>query len=867
MADNSVFITGAAEGAFTDALNGLPPWATQDTAEHIEMYLRKSLDVQTKSLAQLIKSATSKGNGLSADDVDKVNKGLDEYIKNLAKANKEGEKQQKRAKDDEKAEKQKREREKKDKLFNDRVNFALGNLAAIGTKVFKAESAYLDVYDSLYKSGINVLNGQDETTSGFDMLNKLVNQTGLRLETLQKVMEKYSTTVNAVGVAKFGKTLSMTNTKLIALGYSSEQQAELLGTLMEAESGYSDIRGKSADSLAADAIKLGADLNKLSQTVGLSRQQLQENMKANARSADSTLVAATYGEEAAKRVAEFTAGFKDQSVGKVFQQMAAAIDPVFTQAYKDLQHAGLGDLANQLGRLAKDARYLDPTEAQKRLDSLLKGISPGTISALQSQLAAGNQSAQASLELINGLQQQARGVSNATEKQQDSATKTEATIAGLQTQVEKFTASLQAAFFPLESQVNAVTGAMKLLNDAIYGVIGKINGETRSWIGVGVIATGLIASVTLAIRKFDAITSKLLNGKGVVTRAFKSLGSGIANGAKAIFGFIKRPFMAAGEFISSAFSGMGTKLTNLWANILSKISAVGDGIVSAGTWLKNAITGIGSNIGTWFKNAFSAIVDGIVAAGSWIKNVFSKFFGSIGTLFEGLLSRVGPILADLGAFLGKVLGFAGRFLGVLGALWGAFDIGYMIGTQLNKILSKFEFVTKLFDFVFQAIDKLLSYIPGSIGSDARDRIEGRRKLEEQEAKADEERKARVDKQNTKPTPQPQTQQPTVVVVTPPAQAKQSTLEKVVTVPKTPMRSTIDSPSAGNAPKEEQPSTNTEMAASIPSSQPGSSLEKAARNTDINSLLNYQGLLQEQILLGINGLLAVNKDILRYTRNQ
>ena len=141
MADNSVFITGAAEGAFAEALDGLPPWATQDTAEHIEMYLRKSFDVQAKTLAQLVKSATAKGNGLSADDIEKVNKGIDEYIKNLAKANKEGEKQQKRAKEDEKAEKQKREREKKDKLSSDRWNFALGNLAAIGTKVFKAESS------------------------------------------------------------------------------------------------------------------------------------------------------------------------------------------------------------------------------------------------------------------------------------------------------------------------------------------------------------------------------------------------------------------------------------------------------------------------------------------------------------------------------------------------------------------------------------------------------------------------------------------------------------------------------------------------------------------------------------------------------
>lgn len=66
MADNSVFITGVADGAFESALGDLPPWATQHTAESIETILRKTLSLQTKALSQLVKKATSGDNSPDA---------------------------------------------------------------------------------------------------------------------------------------------------------------------------------------------------------------------------------------------------------------------------------------------------------------------------------------------------------------------------------------------------------------------------------------------------------------------------------------------------------------------------------------------------------------------------------------------------------------------------------------------------------------------------------------------------------------------------------------------------------------------------------------------------------------------------------
>lgn len=526
MADNSVFISGSATGALKEALDGLPPWATQNTAEQLEKYLRLSYGVQQKSLAQLVKTATAKGTGLSPAEIAKANDELDDLIKNLSRANDEEDKQFKRTK---RREEEENKRDKKSGDSSDALGNALKLTAAAGSKVIAVNKDYINVYDSMYKSGINVLNGNNDTASGFEALNMMVNQTGLRLQTLQVVAEKYSTTVNAVGMAKFAKTLGMSNTRLVELGYSSEAQAELIGTLMEAESGYTDIRNKTAAQLSDDAIKLGNQLGKLSQTVGLSRDQLQENLKANSKSTQAAMVFARFGKDAADKLNAATAGIKDSGLRNTFMELAAAANPAQVKGYNELVQAGLGDVANQMSSLAKAGMHLDPAEFQQRLSALTSGLETqtGKMGNLSNLLGKGGEEA---ASILNGLYQQGRGVSQASADQATNATKTQKTVAALQTEVESLAASLQKAFFPMEEQVELLTAGLGKLNGVIDKLIGSIDADTRSWVGIGLSIASVLSTVATTLASFKYLGVISANVARVFTGLIGAFTAGYAIG-------------------------------------------------------------------------------------------------------------------------------------------------------------------------------------------------------------------------------------------------------------------------------------------------------------------------------------------------
>lgn len=720
MADNSVFITGAASGAFTEALNDLPPWATEDTAESIELLLKKSLDIQTKSLQALVSRAARASTGaagLSAESARQVNDELDKLIKNLKKENDEDTKRARRRKEQEKAEQESLTRGKELKTSEEKMDYALGKLAVSGAAVLSVNKDYINVYDSLYKSGINVLNGNNSTADGFEALNQMVAQTGMRLQTLQSVLEKYSTTVNAVGVAKFSKAIALSNTQLQAMGYSSEAQAELLGAIIESESGYMDIRRKSAIELAADSIKLGTQLNRLSQTVGMSREQLQESMKATSKSTQTAFVFAKYGREAADKMNAAMAGVKDSGLKDTFMELAAAANPAQVKGYNELVQAGLGDVAEQMNQLAKSGMHLDPVEFQKRLSALTSGLEQqtGKMGNLTNLIGAGGEEAG---RILNGLYQQGRGVSDATEGQQSAATQTQATVAKLQTEIESFTATLQKAFFPLIAQVDAVAASLGVLNGAVDTGVDAVSAQVRSWLGAGLIVAGFAGTILLAKKGTDTFLSFLGSAPGTLGRAVSGISGAIAG--------------AAGKF-------------SLFAIGLAKLTA-------------------------------------------------------------------------------------------------AFAVGYGIGTMIYKILGNLDFSIKLFDKIFSGMDHILKYIPGLTGSEARERIDLRKAAAA-------------------------TETPAAARVTPAAPAairteKPSSLSAL----HTPAPSTISSPSAVGVPPA-SPATDVTQSVGDPTLTAMPAIDRSGKNTDINNLLRHQGLLLEQILIGTNSLVSVNKDILRYSRNQ
>ena len=500
MADNSVFITGAANGAFTEALSDLPPWATEHTAGQIEKHLRKNLSIQTQALRDLVRAAKGRS-GTSNPNTEnkKLSTELEKLLKNLVDQNKEANKKKKQDKEREVADKKSLLGVKEFDNKWQKARFVLNSIANVGEKLIKVDQQYMKTSDELYKSGINLLNGNDDAQTSMMSLNQAVALTGIRLETLQEVAEKYSNSINAVGFTKFAKATYQATLQLKDFGYSSKQVAELIGVYTDSMQGFTDMRQRSEQELADDAIRLGTQMGKLSLQVGISQKQLEANMVANSKSTNATLIFAAKGELAAKNMELFTSTFKDQNVGKFFEAMSAASDPVYTAGFQALQKAGLGDIANNLAQIGKSAEILGPEAARKQLNEYSKTIDPARFRGLQDQLANHSEGAQEAADMLAGVTREARNTTNATIDQSKKAVESESVLTKWNTEVERSKAIMQAAFPPLESQITALTKSLGLLNDAVYGVINHTNTEARSWISAGTVVAGFIAGTLLPL--------------------------------------------------------------------------------------------------------------------------------------------------------------------------------------------------------------------------------------------------------------------------------------------------------------------------------------------------------------------------------
>ena len=555
MADNSVFITGAAEGAFAEALNGIPPWATQKTVEDIEKVLNKLLGIQAKALAQAIKCCKGAG-GDGSGNSKTVNDELEKLAKNLKRINEEDGKKKKREKDEDKEGKDELGRSRKKRAADELWVKSIGALTGAGAKILEVQKQYFTTSEDLFKSGVNLLNGNDTTTSSMMSLNQIVTLTGLRLETFQKVVEKYTSSINAIGINKFAKTISLTNTRLISLGYNSEQQAELIGTLIESESSYADIRGKSSEQLANDAVRLGNQMTRLSILTGQSSAQLQENLKSLAKNTDSTVVAAVYGEKAAERLNTFAASFKDADVGVMFQKLAAATQPAITKTFQSLAQAGQAPLAEEFTRIAIAARdgAISAEQAQKQTTDLAQRVNSTTLQSLALLADKGVEGAAETLSVITKLRAQGNTTSKATNSQVDAVIESQASVARFSTALEDSKSLMQRTFPLLETQVNLASSALEEFNAMVKSSTDIFSAETRSWIGIGL----------EVIAGFALVTGKLTGIFDIIKGAAGFLWDGISTVGRGLFSLLN-PIAKVAAAFAVGYS-IGTLLNKMLSN-------------------------------------------------------------------------------------------------------------------------------------------------------------------------------------------------------------------------------------------------------------------------------------------------------------
>jgi hypothetical protein len=590
MADNNVFITGAAEGAFAEALNGIPPWATQKTAEDIEKLLNKLLGVQSKALAQAIKCCKGAG-GDGTTNPKQVNDELDKLAKHLKRTNEENGKKRKRDKEEDKEYKDKENRSKKSRALELLQQKITSGIVGVGDKVKDVFTSYVSISDDLYQSGINLLNGNNSTTESFESMQQMVTLTGLRLETFQKVVDKYTQSINAVGISKFAKTISKSNLELTRLGYNSEQQADLIGTLIESESSYSDIRNKSAEQLSNDAIRFGKDIRNLSQLTGQSIEKLKQNNLTLSKTNEAWVLAARLGPEATERIRGIANAFEDSDVKDLVMKFASSVSTANEDIFKTLNTAGLGAEAVQLQQIFQSAARgtISQEEALRRASDISIKIQQNRakVEALEAQRLAKNPEASRAISMFRSLSETGGRLSRATRQQTEAARESAAGVSSLQTQWERFLSTPEQAFRPLNSQINIATAGLAAFNDMLKLNIDRFESSTRSWIGVGAMVAGALGTIYLAVK----------SGSSLLTDAFGKSSKGVGAAGKELGGTVGRVgstlgFLAKGlGVVGAAFAGyeIGDKIVN----------PLIDGFISK-------MTGRENTLGGWLYDTFSS---------------------------------------------------------------------------------------------------------------------------------------------------------------------------------------------------------------------------------------------------------------------
>ncbi len=181
---------------------------------------------------------------------------------------------------------------------------------------------------------------------------------------------------------------------------------------------------------------------------------------------------------------------------------------------------------------------------------------------------------------------------------------------------------------------------------------------------------------------------------------------------------------------------------------------------------------------------------------------------------------IGDILKDIGGWFSDLFSSAGKMVS------GAMD---SLKSGLNKIYEFAPWIQKLVDFVSKFVGGVISKFAskmsfGLIGSETSDFVK-------------------------------------------PTGAEQSSAETArfsrISIPTTPMASTIVSPSAVEVQPPKVPDASSPVGAST---TVATATQKVQTREDINSMLSFQSNILEQILLSSNSLVSVNREILRYTRN-
>lgn len=705
MADNSVFISGAGSGAFLEAFEGLPPWATEDTATNIEGILKKSLGIQTKALSQMMKGMGGGGKPLSPADAKKLNDELSKTLKNFRDLNRDMDKRKRRGKEEEDQHNRKKKFwEKENELDAVRLNIG-AQLIKLGTGVKDAMISNVSIFDQLYASGINVVSGFDSAADGFDALRQLSAITGIRFTELAATIVKYNAAINSFGLEKFGKTLGMAKDGLAEFGYGTKEAGDLLGAYLETQRGFADFQHKTQTEVTADLLRFAERITRVSTATGMLRTQILANLDAISKQTEASLLAGQIGESAAEQTAEFIASFKDQKIGQSFLRMMTDIIKPLNTTFMDFQKLGFGGFGQKLMTFTQTLQGLPAEEAQKRVAEFM-AANKAEVSAMEARAnlyrQVGMKEADSALSTLVGLKQQERAYRSVSEADRKKLQATAKSSKDLQNAWENFKAQLQITFAPLPKILEMFTQGLVWLNEGfnkirswvgdvesfinsfkeITDVTGKIN--LLPWIGIGLIGVSALASLKMIFGVFKYAFSLLSGSISLVTKSIGWVAKSVMWVGKTVFSAGKH-LLTAGQFIMNALKPVGAVILRLAPMLLRLLgpvallysafqvgSAIGETIyetVSQFDWFNNAMETVFSGIESSWKfitrNA-SLIGSSLSSASSYVSEKISESGDYISSKFNNITNAYSTIISLVsGIFKGIMRQAETQFLSVI----------------------------------------------------------------------------------------------------------------------------------------------------------------------------------------------------------
>ena len=841
MADNSVFISGIADGALAKELSGLPGWATESTARNIQGILAKTYALQSKAFAELIKKGAT--GGLSPEEMAEFNKHIKDANKAL-KTQEDSEEKWKRKTDAEHNKEEKRR--KKDADYFDGKTAREATILYLQTQIIEAYKQNFAAFTSLNEAGINLVAGFDSVRDGFDGVAQLSALTGIRYTELAASMEKYNTAINAFGAGKFAKTVGQSSASLAQFGFSSKEAADLLGAYLDSQSNFTNIQNKTQSETTQDLAKFGERIMKLSIATGQSRTAILANLKSVTDSTEANILQGQTGTAAAESTLEFVSSLKNQQFGRqLLKMMTDQIKPL-NQTFQSFQKIGQGGFAQKMTAFTESLKGMDPAEQAQALKSFEEAnhaeIEHNKQQAnLYSQIPELAGEANAALETYKGLQQSANAVTRISAEELEKLKKTNKARAGFNTEFEKLMSTFQRIFSLSTPALDALTLGLtglnwvidktvelfKFFDDVILAPIMGSFGDTGKYIAD--IGSLNWAGFAFAAAALINLTPKLV--KGLLSLLSKSaspasdLLSGSAGKGKGKAG------SAAGGAIGGLLSGVGKGIGGILEGIAKGLSALGSPRVLLGVV---ALAGIAGAL--WITGKAVQQFVGL----DW-KTLALAGVALVGLGVAGAAAGLAAPLIALGA---GALGLMG------GALWIIGEAIQATGTGLQMFANSLDILSKLngdnLGNVAKGLGELgvsivafsASSLFSSTGIESLTTIVGLiNSLDLAKATAF----ASIGNAKSVSLPSPSTSS---------------------TSPSTPKPSTLNSPSQVSA------ASNTEGTQSTVKELTSASVvgtEKPATADNVSSAIGYQSSLLEQLLQATNSVLSVNKDILKYAK--